>query len=115
MMLTGLITVVSGRTVGDYAVRLRYDFGVTTVPGQILVQRLLRFLGEIGGLQLLELVPGPNETLFILLSVILTITTGDRRGLPGLASGGRLVDDAASADATPASAGTEPVMGCDSR
>lgn len=86
-----VIVGVTGRTVGDIAVELRYRGGPVPEP----LARLLRYLGGVGGYLLLGLVPGIGGTLqlaFALASLVLIFTTRGARGLPGLASGRRLAD-----------------------
>lgn len=89
--------LVAGRTIGHAAVQLRYTGSRMPVP----VARLLRFLGGIGGWQLIGLLPGDGgiaQPLFLLVSVVLIFVTKDHRGLPGFVSGQRLVDSRATAN-----------------
>ena len=86
-----VVTLVTGRTVGDIAVELRYRGGA--LPQ--LLARPLRFIGGIGGYLLLSLVPAPWSFvagLFAVASVIATLTTTQGRGLPGIVSGQRVTD-----------------------
>lgn len=97
-VLVWLVVVMpTGRTVGDLAVQLRYAGG----PLPIGLARFLRFAGGIGGYLVLLALPGAwglVAGVFAVASVTLVLTTPDRRGLPGLVSGQRLVDARASAD-----------------
>ncbi|KJL38551.1 VanZ like family protein [Microbacterium terrae] len=86
-----VVTVTTGATVGDHAVRLRYEGGPIFVP----IARFLRWAGGIGGYLVLIALPtlwGFVAALFAVASVIVVLTTPDRRGLPGVISGQRLVD-----------------------
>jgi hypothetical protein len=85
------VTLATGRTIGDHAVQLRYTGG--QLPPALA--RTLRFLGGIGGYLVLSALPGPWGIVtgaFAVVSVVLVLTTDDRRGLPGIVSGQRLVD-----------------------
>ncbi len=85
------VTLATGRTIGDHAVQLRYTGG--QLPPALA--RPLRFLGGIGGYLVLSALPGPWGIVtgaFAVVSVVLVLTTDDRRGLPGIVSGQRLVD-----------------------
>ncbi|WP_246093536.1 VanZ family protein [Microbacterium kyungheense] len=85
------VTLATGRTIGDHAVQLRYTGG--QLPPALA--RPLRFLGGIGGYLLLSALPGAWGVVtgaFALVSAVLVLTTDDRRGLPGIVSGQRLVD-----------------------
>ncbi|MDQ7880180.1 VanZ family protein [Microbacterium sp. QXD-8] len=95
-----ILVLLTGRTLGDIAVDLRYEGG--SVPGPIA--RVLRYLGGIGGYLLLGLVPAPSTVFmgsFALISLILIFTTARGRGLPGLASGQQIVDAREGATALP--------------
>ncbi|GAA1804217.1 VanZ family protein [Nesterenkonia flava] len=83
-ILVGILTLVTGRTVGDHAVRLTF----TAMPsGSVSVSRAaLRYLAGIGGFQLLGLL-SPADLLFSAVSLVLVLITRDRRGLPGVLSG----------------------------
>ncbi|WP_127818819.1 VanZ family protein [Microbacterium sp. CPCC 204701] len=92
-----VVVMATGRTVGDLAVQLRYTGG----PLPIGLARFLRLAGGIGGYLVLLALPGAwglVSGVFAVASVTLVLTTPDRRGLPGLASGQRLVDARAPAD-----------------
>jgi len=86
-----VVTLVSGRTVGDQAVQLQYDGGPLPRP----LARLLRLLGGIGGYALLGLLPegfGWVESLFVLVSLGALVFSAKGRGLPGLVSGQQVRD-----------------------
>ncbi|WP_019181486.1 VanZ family protein [Microbacterium yannicii] len=91
-ILIWLIVVLStGRTIGDLAVQLRYTGG----PLPAALARPLRFAGGIGGYLVLLALPGAWGLVagaFAVVSLVLVLTTPDRRGLPGIVSGQRLVD-----------------------
>ena len=80
--------------------------------------RPLRFVGGIGGYLLLSLVPAPWSFvagLFVVASVIATLTTPQGRGLPGIVSGQRVTDarepagaEPMAGSATTAASGQEP-------
>ena len=92
-----VVTLVTGRTVGDHAVELRFTGGQLPVG----LARTLRFGGGIGGWLLLSALPGVwgfVAVLFAVLSVVFVFTTADSRGLPGLVSGQRVVDARAPAE-----------------
>ncbi|WP_396658802.1 VanZ family protein [Microbacterium oxydans] len=101
------LILISGRSVGDIAVQLRYAGSRLPAP----FARLLRWAGGIGGISALQL-PGGffgfAAAVLFLAAIVLPFTTRDGRGLPGIASGQHLVDaraDAAgSAPIAPASA-----------
>ncbi len=86
-----LVIMTTGRSIGDLAVLLRFEG--TTYP--VWLARLLRFLGGIGGYLVLISLPGAWGLvggLFAAFSCALMLMTEDRRGLPGIVSGQRLVD-----------------------
>lgn len=86
-----VVVMATGRTVGDLAVQLRFEGGELPVG----LARFLRFAGGIGGYLVLTALPGAwglMAGVFAVASVYLVLTTSDRRGLPGLVSGQRLVD-----------------------
>ncbi|SDQ43532.1 VanZ family protein [Microbacterium sp. cf332] len=76
--------VVSGRSIGDVAVRLRYR-GVAPAPAA--VSRLARLIGGIGGYALLDQLPdgwGLLTAAFALAALVVALATPDGRGLPGM-------------------------------
>lgn len=86
-----IVVLVTGRTVGDLAVQLRFEGGELPVA----LARFLRFAGGIGAYLVLFALPGAWDFvgwLFALVSVIFVFVTPDGRGLPGLLSQQRLVD-----------------------
>nr|WP_179492444.1 VanZ family protein [Microbacterium immunditiarum] len=86
-----LVIMTTGRSVGDFAVLLRFEG--TTYP--VWLARLLRFAGGIGGYLVLVALPGAWGLvggIFAALSLVLMLTTDDRGGLPGIVSGQKLVD-----------------------
>ena len=86
-----VVTLATGRTIGDHAVELRFAGG----PLPVGLARALRFVGGIGGWLVLNALPGAwgfVASVFAVLSLGLLLATGDGRGLPGLASGQRVVD-----------------------
>jgi glycopeptide antibiotics resistance protein len=100
-----IVVLATGRTVGDLAVQLTYTGGPVFVP----LARFLRFAGGIGGYLVLLALPGAWGLVagaFTLASIVLVLTTPDRRGLPGILSGQRLVDarESRGTDAEPADA-----------
>ncbi|WP_314503090.1 VanZ family protein [uncultured Microbacterium sp.] len=83
--------LLRGRTIGNDAVQLQY----VGARMPVVWSRLVRFLGGIGGYQLLSLLPDPwslSVPALVLVSFVLVFTTKGHRGLPGLLSGQRLVD-----------------------
>lgn len=89
-----LLVLVSGRTAGDLIVNVRYEPG--SVPAALA--RPLRFLGGIGGYQLLS-APAVTDAgfgwvsgLFALALIVWVFATPDRAGLAGRLSGQRVVD-----------------------
>nr|WP_315267651.1 VanZ family protein [Microbacterium lemovicicum] len=97
-------TLVTGRTPGNAAVQLRYTG--SRLPSALA--RIMRYVGGIGGFQLLNLLPGEYGSwlvpLFVLVSFILVFPTRTHRGLPGLVSGQRLVDARAVEEREPVAA-----------
>lgn len=87
LVLFGLVAIVSGRTIGDMAVMVRWRGGA---PG--VLRSLLRYLGGIGGWQLLGFLAPGWDWPFALASVLLVLVARRRGGLPGLVSGARPVD-----------------------
>ena len=86
-----VVTLATGGTIGDHAVQVRFAGGQLPVG----LARFLRFVGGVGGWLALNALGGAWTFLAAVLavvSVVLVFTTDDRRGLPGLASGQRLVD-----------------------
>lgn len=88
------LVLLTGRTVGDLIVNVRYEPG--SIPS--LLARPLRFLGGIGGYMLLS-APAVESAGFAwvagayaLVIVIWAIATPDRSGLAGRLSGQRVVD-----------------------
>lgn len=75
--LTALLVLLTGRTIGDYAVEVRFG-----KPGS--VQHLLRFAGGVGGYLVLQLLPAGQllSAAFALVCVI-AMWRGDHSGLPG--------------------------------
>ncbi|MBO3661896.1 VanZ family protein [Microbacterium stercoris] len=73
-ILCGLVAAVTGRTIGDHAVGIRFAGRKAGVR---------RYVFGIGGFQLLGMVSG-LDTLFAVISVVAMVATADRRGLPGL-------------------------------
>ena len=94
--LWAIVTLATGRTVGDLAVELRYRGG----PLPEALARPLRFLAGIGGYLLLSLLPAPwsvSATAFAVASVIAALSTRQGRGLPGLVTGRDVTDARAEA------------------
>jgi hypothetical protein len=86
-----VVTLATGRTIGDHAVEVQFAGG----PLPVGLARTLRFVGGIGGWLVLNSLPGAwafVAWVFAVLSVVLLLVTPDGRGLPGLASGQRVVD-----------------------
>jgi glycopeptide antibiotics resistance protein len=91
LVVWAVITLATGRTVGDFAVRIRYG-----APPAGVVLRVVRFLAGIGGYSLLTLLPSNWQwvgTLFALALVVSMLLTRDGRGLPGLITRTGLQDD----------------------
>ncbi|MFB3978294.1 VanZ family protein [Microbacterium proteolyticum] len=88
------VILVTGRSVGDIATRVRYTDGV--LPGW--VARPLRFLTGAGAYIVLDDLPAPwSLSAFVLVAatVVLLFTWPDGRGLTGWIGRRRLVDDRA--------------------
>lgn len=86
-----VIVLVTGQTVGDAAVQLRYSGGRLPVP----LARLLRGLAGYAGISAIPLlgdIPALAVPILVLLSIILVFTTRRGRGLPGVLSGQQLHD-----------------------
>ena len=96
-----VLILATGRSVGDYAVQLRYRGGRQPVP----LARLMRALGGIPGYALLGLpsLSGNLQAPFALAAFLAWMATPQGRGLPGLLSGQDLADARATheADARP--------------
>ncbi len=93
---TGLFTLIDRRTPGDAAIAIRWSGGARPA----VLRSLLRYLGGLGGWQLLVAFETGFDALFVLVVVIALIATPGRGGLPGLISGARPVDSReAGADA----------------
>ncbi|MGO1276091.1 MAG: VanZ family protein [Corynebacterium variabile] len=90
LVVSALVVLVTGRTIGDHAVEIRFGpvAGRRSLPAW--VRRVLRFLAGIGGLQLLGLA-APADLLFLLVGVAAVLFSRERGGLPGLLSGTRPV------------------------
>ncbi|MBS1672944.1 MAG: VanZ family protein [Actinobacteria bacterium] len=94
-----VVTLATGRSVGDHAVQLRYDGGPMPRP----LARLLRWVGGVAGLAALGLVGGVFSVISsaaAFVACLLFFFTRNGRGLPGLLSGQELRDarESASAD-----------------
>lgn len=86
-----VVILVTGRSVGDLAVQLRYRGG----PVPTWLARPLRWAGGISGYVLLGALPTPwslGGLLFGLATFVLLFTTSAGRGLPGILSGMSLTD-----------------------
>ena len=86
------LTLATGRTVGDFAVRLKYRS--SALPE--LLARFLRFLGGIGLYSIILLLPqgwASYSTAFAAIAAIFTLLTSRGRGLPGLLSAQDVIDD----------------------
>lgn len=86
-----IVTLATGGTVGDLAVRLTYRGGPLPVP----IARVLRWAAGYGGLSSLTALGGLwafASFLLMLVSVVLVFTTKHGRGLPGVVSGQQLTD-----------------------
>lgn len=82
LVVIGVVVLTTGRTIGDHAVLIRWDHGVRP----LLAARLLRYLGGIGGWQVLVALESGLNGFFVLVTIIALAATKDRRGLPGLLS-----------------------------
>lgn len=82
IVLLGALVLVTGRTVGDHAVLLRWEGGVQPRA----LARALRYLGGIGGYQLFIALDTGLDQLFLLASIIALLATRRRGGLPQLLS-----------------------------
>ena len=86
-----VLILATGRSVGDFAVQLRY--AGARMPE--VLARLLRWLGGIAGLSAIPLLPGPfvpASWLLVLAACVMLFTTRFGRGLPGILSGQQLTD-----------------------
>src|SRR5690606_18383064 len=86
-----VVTLVTGQSIGDLAVQLRYDGD--RMP--VLAARLLRWAGGISALSALALLGGVFDamsSLLILVACAMFVFTRRGRGLPGLLSRQHLVD-----------------------
>jgi len=84
----GIIALVTGRTLGDMTVLIRWDGGVRPTA----LKNLLRYLFGIGGWQiLLAWAPG-FDGLFVVVSLIAVVVMNSRGGLPALVSRAKPVD-----------------------
>ncbi|MDR0365696.1 MAG: VanZ family protein [Bifidobacteriaceae bacterium] len=91
LAVQALCIIVSGRSVGDLATELRWE---PERPNMVW-HRFGRFVGGIGGFQLLGL-PGGRwsfvQGAFVGLVLVLAVVARSRGGLPGLLSGQVLAD-----------------------
>ncbi|MDN3312028.1 VanZ family protein [Microbacterium oryzae] len=86
-----VLILVSGQSVGDFAVQLRYSGSPLPRP----IAHTLRALGGVTGYALLSLLPDPlslSANVLAIVSLVLVFTTRDARGLPGVLSGQQLSD-----------------------
>ncbi|GAA3933326.1 VanZ family protein [Microbacterium soli] len=86
-----LVILVTGRSVGDLAVELRYAGSRMPAP----LARLLRWAGGVAGLSALGMLGGVFGSLSsfgIFLACVMFLFTRNGRGLPGLLSGQHLTD-----------------------
>lgn len=91
LAVTGTVALGTGRTIGDHATRLAFRGGSLDPFGATL----LRFVGGIGGYQLLTAPTegaNPVSLAFVAASIVLFFTTARGRGLPGLLSRRQVVD-----------------------
>jgi glycopeptide antibiotics resistance protein len=84
----GVVTLVTGRTLGDMSVRIRWDDGIRPA----WLRNIIRYAAGIGGWQVLLTYAGGLDVLWVIASLIALISTPTARGLAGLASRGRPVD-----------------------
>lgn len=85
------VTLITGQSVGDAAVQLRYAGS----PRPLIAARLLRWLGGVAGLSTIGLFGGVFDALsglLLLVACVLFFVTPLGRGLPGILSGQQLVD-----------------------
>lgn len=94
-----VVILVTGRSIGDLAVQLRYRGGPLPAP----LARVLRWAGGVSGWVLLGYLPGWGQLgalLFAAVSIVLVFTTARGRGLPGILSG-MWLEDAREGGAVP--------------
>ena len=83
--------LLSGQSIGDFAVELRYTG--SRLPE--FIARMLRWAGGVAGLSALGLLPQPFEFLsgaLLLIACAMFFVTRNGRGLPGVLSGQQLSD-----------------------
>lgn len=111
-VLTTSFFAVTGRTIGQAAVQLRY--AASPYPRGVALS--LVYLGGIGGYQLLAMIPAPwgpwPANVFALVWLAMALATRRGRGLPGLLSKSELVDSRA-VDGPPLNEG--PAAAADAR
>ncbi|WES64077.1 VanZ family protein [Microbacter sp. GSS18] len=98
--------LVTGRTIGQAAVQLRY----VGSPYPRVLAGLLVYGGGIGGYQVISAIPaisGWATPLFAAVAVVMVFTTRGARGLPGVLSRSHLVDSREAVRADPDVAMTE--------
>ncbi|MET0734386.1 MAG: VanZ family protein [Microbacterium sp.] len=91
LAITGAVALGTRRTIGDRILQLEYR-GDALPP---VAARVLRFVGGIGGYQILTAFTegaNPVSAAFVVVSIVLVFTTAKGRGLPGLASRQALAD-----------------------
>lgn len=97
--------VVTGRTIGQAAVQLRY----VGSPYPRVVAGLLVYAGGIGGYQVISAIPAISQwatPLFATVAIVMVLATRGARGLPGVLSRSRLVDSREDAAAEPGDVAT---------
>ncbi|MFD5213838.1 VanZ family protein [Microbacterium sp. NPDC058345] len=86
-----IVIAISGRSIGDLAVQLRYTGGPVPMP----LARLLRWAGGVAGLSALGLLGGlfgPLSSALLFAACVMLFFTRAGRGLPGVLSGQHLTD-----------------------
>lgn len=86
-----IVILVSGQSIGDIAVQLRYAGGPVPVP----FARLMRWIGGVAGLSALGLLGGVFDALsgaLLFAACVMLFFTRAGRGLPGVLSGQSLTD-----------------------
>lgn len=86
-----LFTLITGQSIGDFAVQLR--FAGSRLPE--FFARLLRWAGGVAALSALGLLPQPFafiSTVLLFVACVLFLFTRHGRGLPGILSGQQLTD-----------------------